>query len=66
MVYIAYLIEIRTWLWLPYTIEVFHVDQLEIVSEASIANAILRPVLHMSKVTQSFVSPVVQVTDAAQ
>jgi hypothetical protein len=58
------LVEVWTWFWLPNTIEVFHIDKLEIKPETRVGNTIFRPVFYVCQIAQSFVPPLVQVADA--
>ena len=58
------LIEVWIWLGLSYSVEVLHVDELEVVGQARVGHLKLGQLLHMGQVPQMFVAPVVQVTQA--
>lgn len=61
----THLVEVGAWLGLAYSVEVVNVDQLEVVVEARVGYEVLVCSIHVRQVAQLFVSPVVQVADAA-
>lgn len=60
------LIEVRVGLRLSHTIEVLHINKLEVKGQARVGHLELRQLLDMRQVSQVFVAPVVQVTQTVE
>ena len=58
----THLVEVGVGLRLSYTIEVIHIDELEVEEEARIGCSELWPAQHMGEVTKLLVAPVVKIT----
>ena len=59
----AYLVEEWVRFWLSDTIEVANVNQLEVEEEAWVGCPVFTPQIHMWKITQLLVSPIVQAAE---
>lgn len=62
----SYLIEEWVRFRLANAVKVRHVNQLEIIKEARILHAVLRPLPDVGQVTKRLVTPVVQITQAEE
>ena len=60
------LIEVGVGLRLSHSVEVLHVDQLEVVGEAGVGHLELGQLLDVGQVPQLLVAPVVQFTQAGR